>query len=108
MGPSLIKLHVILLLIVTILQGMHCEWEYLYYKIVMPRNLVMFRELREKTENVAHVLLIQGKWHIINLKQKKGLFVKNLDMPFIQGDWILRGYSLVTINTCSGLKGILT
>lgn len=43
-------------------------------------------------------LLIKEKWYIINLKQKKGLFVKNLpiytlqnmkldlDMPFIQDD----------------------
>lgn len=48
-------------------------------------------------------LLVQGKWHIINLNQKKGLFVKNfpiytlqnrklgLGMPFIQDDWVFRG-----------------
>lgn len=70
---------------------MHCKWLYLYYEIVMLRNLVMFRELKEKTEKVAYVLLIQGKWHIINLKQKKVLFVKNLDMPFIQDNGILKG-----------------
>lgn len=80
-----------LLLIATILQWMHCKWLYLYYEIVMLRNLVMFRELKEKTEKVAYVLLIQGKWHIINLKQKKVLFVKNLDMPFIQDNGILKG-----------------
>lgn len=91
MSPH-INLHVMSLLIATILQGMHCKWEYLYYEIVMPRNLVMFREQKEKTENVAHVLLIQGKWHIINLKQKKGLFVKNLDMPFIEDNAILKGW----------------
>lgn len=51
----------------------------------------MFREQKEKTENVAHVLLIQGKWHIINLNQKKRLFVKNLDMSFIQDNGILKG-----------------
>lgn len=52
----------------------------------------MFREQKEKTENVAHVLLIQGKWHIINLNQKKRLFVKNLDMSFIQDNGILKGW----------------
>lgn len=91
MGPPHINLHVMLLLIATILQWMHCKWLYLYYEIVMLRNLVMFRELKEKTEKVAYVLLIQGKWHIINLKQKKVLFVKNLDMPFIQDNGILKG-----------------
>lgn len=59
----------------------------------------MFRDLKEKAENVAH---IQGKWHIINLKQKKGLFVNfpvyilhngtmGLDRPFLQDDWVFRG-----------------
>lgn len=62
----------------------------------------MFRQLEEKAEDVTY-LLVQGKWHIINLNQKKGLFVKNfpiytlqnrklgLGMPFIQDDWVFRG-----------------
>lgn len=61
MAPSHIKLHVILLLIVTILQGMHYNWENLYYEILIPRNLMTFRGLKEQAKNVTYVLPIQGK-----------------------------------------------
>lgn len=54
MSPSYIKLHVILLLIVTILQGMHCKWKSLYYKIVIPSNLMIFNGLEEKAEKVLY------------------------------------------------------
>ncbi|KAM9621915.1 disintegrin and metalloproteinase domain-containing protein 1a-like [Trichechus inunguis] len=105
---------------------MRCKQETLYHEIVIPRNLMMFRGLEEKAEKVSYVLLIRGKWHIINLKQKRGLFVRNfpvythqngklgLDVPFTQDDCYYDGYSegdtdsLVTISTCSGLKGILS
>ncbi|XP_075390773.1 disintegrin and metalloproteinase domain-containing protein 1-like [Tenrec ecaudatus] len=104
---------------------MHCEQESLYHEIIIPKNLMMFRGLEERAEKVSYVLRIRGKWHVINLKQKRGLFVKNfpvythqngklgLDMPFIQDDCFYDGHlegdsdSLVTVSTCSGLQGIL-
>lgn len=117
MSPSYIKLHVILLLIVNILQGMHCKWKSLYYKIVIPSNLMIFKGWEEKAEKVSYILLIQEKWPIINLKQKKGLFIKNFPVYTHQNGILgltcllfrmtgcLEGdlHSLVTISTCSGL-----
>ncbi|XP_006894789.1 PREDICTED: disintegrin and metalloproteinase domain-containing protein 1a-like [Elephantulus edwardii] len=126
LGFSALRLHIIILLTGPLLQGLHGKQEPLYYETVIPRNLVMFRELEQKSEKVSYILIIKGKRHILNLKQKKGLFVKNfpvytqqkgkvvLDMPFIQDDCYYDGYSegdtnsLVTISTCSGLNGILT
>lgn len=117
MSPSYIKLQVILLLIVDILQGMHCKWKSLYYKTVIPSNLIIFKGREAKAEKVSYILLIQEKWPIINLKQKKGLFIKNFPV-YTQQNGILgltcllfrmTGcleddlHSLVTISTCSGL-----
>lgn len=85
-------------LIMTILQGVHCKWKSLYYKTVIPSNLMIFKLLKEKAEKMSYILLIQGKWPLINMKQKKGLFIKNyhiythqngilgLDIPFIQDE----------------------
>lgn len=118
MSPSYTELHIILLLIVTILQGMHYKWKSLYYRIGIPSNLIIFKGLEEKAEKVSYILLIQGKWPIIKLKQKKGLFIKKFPVYTHQNGilgWtcllfrttVCSGgdlHSLLTISTCSGLQ----
>ncbi|XP_044514727.1 disintegrin and metalloproteinase domain-containing protein 1a-like [Gracilinanus agilis] len=68
---------------------------------------------------------MKGRWHVMSLKRKGGLFVQNfpvytysngipsLDIPSVQGNCYYDGYfigdrgSFASISTCSGLKGIL-
>lgn len=40
---------------------MHYNWENLYYEILIPRNLMTFRGLKEQAKNATYVLPIQGK-----------------------------------------------
>ena len=120
MGPSHIKPSVTWLVILTVFPGIHCSVNLFIIK-VFPRNLMIFRGQEEK---VYKVLPKQRKWHIIiNLKQKKGLFVSVLHKFPLHtcqnGKLVLLSFrmteyseddldSFVIISPCSGQKGILT
>ncbi|XP_027718283.1 disintegrin and metalloproteinase domain-containing protein 1-like [Vombatus ursinus] len=126
-SPSHVKLGAFLLLVELLLPGMYCIQRSVYfsfYEIIIPRRLVSWRR-EDQPEKMHYSFFMKGSWHVISLKQKRGLSVQNfpvytysngipgLDMPFIQDDCYYDGYlvgdqgSFASISTCSGLKGIL-
>lgn len=123
MAPSHIKPSVTWLVILTVLPGIHCSGNLFIIK-VFPRNLMIFRGQEEKAEKVYKVLPKQGKWYIIiNLKQKKRLFISFLHKFPLHtcqnGKLVLLLFrmteyseddpdSFVIMSPCSGQKGILT
>ncbi|XP_003761196.1 disintegrin and metalloproteinase domain-containing protein 1a-like [Sarcophilus harrisii] len=115
------------LLIVVLLPGILCALgpvNYSSYEIVIPKRLKA-RE-GERAAKISYSLFMRGKRQVIHLKQKRGMFAKNfpvytysddklgLDMPFLPDDCYYDGYvesnvgSLVSLSTCSGLKGSIT
>ncbi|XP_056677716.1 disintegrin and metalloproteinase domain-containing protein 1a-like isoform X2 [Monodelphis domestica] len=115
------------LLLTVILPSIHCVLGSMYsssYEIVIPKRLMTW-EGEERVERLSYSIFMKGKKVVIHLKQKKGLFVNNfpvytysngklnLDMPFLLNDCYYDGYvesylkSLVSISTCSGLKGLI-
>ncbi|XP_074061856.1 disintegrin and metalloproteinase domain-containing protein 1-like [Macrotis lagotis] len=128
-GSTLVhgKLGVFLLLMEVFLPDMLCIQKSVYfsfYEIIIPRSLMSWRR-KIHPEKLYYSFHMKGRWHVISLKQKRGLSVQNfpvytyssgipgLDMPFIQDDCYYDGYlvgdqgSFASISTCSGLKGIL-
>ncbi|XP_074056866.1 disintegrin and metalloproteinase domain-containing protein 1a-like [Macrotis lagotis] len=127
LGSSIIGLEIIFLWVGMLLLGTSCAMgHYSYYEIVIPRKLVTFKNREGSTEKLSYVLLMRGKRQVIWLRLKRGLFIKDLpvytytketlalDMPLIRYDCYYDGYvegdlrSLVSISTCSGLKGMIT
>ncbi|XP_001371130.2 disintegrin and metalloproteinase domain-containing protein 1a-like [Monodelphis domestica] len=121
LGSSTIGLGFFFLCLGMLLPGIpYAQGYYSYYEIVIPRKLT------ESLEKISYALLMKGKRQVIQLNLKRGLFVKDfpvytytketldLDMPFIQDDCYYDGYvegqlgSLVSLSTCSGLKGVIT
>ncbi|XP_043835858.1 disintegrin and metalloproteinase domain-containing protein 1-like [Dromiciops gliroides] len=128
LSPSRVKLGVFLLLVEVFFPGMYCIQRsvyYSFYEIIIPRRLVSWRR-EDQVEKMHYSFFMKRRWHVISLKQKKGTSVQNfpvytysngipgLDMPFIQYDCYYDGYlvgdrgSFASINTCAGLKGILS
>ncbi|XP_043845968.1 disintegrin and metalloproteinase domain-containing protein 1a-like [Dromiciops gliroides] len=127
LGSSIIGLEIIFLWVSMLLPGTSCaQGHYSYYEIVIPRKLGTFKNREESLEKLSYVLLIKGKRQVIRLRLKRGLFTKDfpvytytkdtldLDIPFVQDDCYYDGYvegeqqSLVSISTCSGLKGMIS
>ncbi|XP_044541361.1 disintegrin and metalloproteinase domain-containing protein 1a-like [Gracilinanus agilis] len=123
LGFSHFSLGFLLLLTVILLPNIHCVLgsKYSSYEIVIPRRLMTW----EGEERISYSIFMKGKKLVIHLKQKKGLLANNfpiytyyngnlsLDMPFLRNDCYYDGYvesylrSLVSISTCSGLKGLI-
>ncbi|XP_003420406.2 disintegrin and metalloproteinase domain-containing protein 1a-like [Loxodonta africana] len=125
-GSSCVRLGIVLLLVIF-LPTMYCNQGsvyYSFYEIIMPKKLT-FLGREDSMERASYMLYIQGQKQVIHLKVKKDYFVSDFrvfsyhngileqDMPFISQDCYYEGYiegvpgSLVSVNTCSGLKGIL-
>ncbi|XP_004379188.1 disintegrin and metalloproteinase domain-containing protein 1a-like [Trichechus manatus latirostris] len=125
-GSSCVRLSIVLLLLIF-LPSMYCDQGsvyYSFYEIIMPKKLT-FQEREDPVEKASYMLYMQGQKQVIHLKVKKDYFVSSFpvfsyhngileqEMPFISHDCHYEGYiegvpgSFVSVNTCSGLKGIL-
>ncbi|XP_036679296.1 disintegrin and metalloproteinase domain-containing protein 1a-like [Balaenoptera musculus] len=125
-GSSCFSLRIVLLLVIS-LPSLYCDLGSVYYssyEIVTPKFLTV--EGREdQVEKLSYVLFMQGQKQLIHLKVKRDYFVNNFpvfsyhngtlgqEMPFISHDCHYEGYiegvpgSFVSVNTCSGLRGVL-
>ncbi|XP_053525820.1 disintegrin and metalloproteinase domain-containing protein 1a-like [Artibeus jamaicensis] len=123
---SCVKLETIVLLVIF-LPSFNCALgsaRYSSYEIVTPGALTV--EGREDpVGKVSYVISVQGQKLLIHLKVKRDHFVHNFpvfsyhngilgqERPFISRDCHYEGYiegvpgSFVSVNTCSGLRGIL-
>nr|XP_060610887.1 disintegrin and metalloproteinase domain-containing protein 21-like [Anolis sagrei ordinatus] len=94
--------------------------KYASYEVTTPRR-VMPRYGQQETPEVTYHLQIEGKGHMMHLREKKGFVPLNfplfsysrqgelqVDYPFIRRNCFYQGYiegkpsSLVTVSTCSG------
>ncbi|XP_068937505.1 disintegrin and metalloproteinase domain-containing protein 1b-like [Petaurus breviceps papuanus] len=128
LGAYHIRLGIFLLLVDILFPGIYGALESVHhssYEIIIPRKLT-FRDKEDSKAKLSYALLMKEKRQIIHLKLKKRLFVKNfpvytysksvpsLDMPFIPDNCHYDGYiegelgSIVSVSTCSGLRGIMT
>ncbi|XP_058547661.1 LOW QUALITY PROTEIN: disintegrin and metalloproteinase domain-containing protein 1-like [Neofelis nebulosa] len=124
--PSCVRLGTVLLLVIF-LPSMYCDLGSVYYssyETVIPKSLTV-KGREDPVEKASYMLLMQGQKWMIHLKAKRDFFVKNFpvfsyhsgvlgqEMPFISHDCHYEGYiegvpgSFVSLNTCSGLRGIL-
>ncbi|XP_060631844.2 disintegrin and metalloproteinase domain-containing protein 21-like [Anolis sagrei] len=96
------------------------------YEVTIPRKLSL-RYREQENQGITYLLQIEGKSHILFLRQIQGLFPKqfpvftykedgelHVDYPFVRDDCFYHGVvqgipsSLVTLSTCSGgLRGVL-
>ena len=126
-GSSRVTLGIMLVLVLTFLPSFYCALgsvHYSSYEIVTPEALRV--EGREgPVEKVSYVIFMQGQKQLIHLKVKRDHFVSNFpvfcyhngvlgqERPFISHDCHYEGHiegvpgSFVSVNTCSGLRGIL-
>ncbi|XP_037672979.1 disintegrin and metalloproteinase domain-containing protein 1a-like [Choloepus didactylus] len=125
--PSSLRMGIVLLVVVTFLPSMYCDLAsdyYSFYEIIIPKRLTV-EGRDDPVDKASYVLFMQGQKQVIHLKVKKDYFVSNFpvysyhngilrqEMPFISRDCRYEGYiegvpdSFVSVNTCSGLKGIL-
>ncbi|CAI5763857.1 and metalloproteinase domain-containing 20-like [Podarcis lilfordi] len=101
-------------------------FRYASYEVTIPKKLT-HRYGEQNPHDVTYLLQIEGKEHVIHLKQKRGFVPKHFpvftyskegdlqtDYPFIRDDCFYRGFvqgkpsSWVTLSTCSGgLRGLL-
>ncbi|XP_038431045.1 disintegrin and metalloproteinase domain-containing protein 1a-like isoform X5 [Canis lupus familiaris] len=126
-GPLCVRLGVLLLLVLIFLPSLYCDPGSVYYssyETVIPKSLTA-KGREDPGEKASYVLLMQGQKQVIHLKVKRDYFVSNFpvfsyhngvlgqEMPFISHDCHYEGYiegvpgSFVSLNTCSGLRGIL-
>ncbi|XP_054449919.1 disintegrin and metalloproteinase domain-containing protein 1a-like [Pteronotus mesoamericanus] len=126
-GPSCARLGIVLVLVLGFLPSFYCALgseRYSSYEIVTPKALTA--EGREDpVGKVSYVMFMQGQKQLIHLKAKTGYFVSNFpvfsyhngileqETPLTSHDCHYEGYiegvpgSFVSVNTCSGLRGIL-
>ncbi|XP_066116657.1 disintegrin and metalloproteinase domain-containing protein 1a-like, partial [Saccopteryx bilineata] len=126
-GSSCIRLGTVLVLVLSLLPSLYCDLGSVYYssyEIVIPKALTV--EGREDPgEKASYVILMQGQKQLIRLQVKRDYFVHNFpvfsyhkgilgqEMPVISHDCHYEGYiegvlgSFVSVNACSGLRGIL-
>uniref|UniRef100_G3UBQ8 Uncharacterized protein n=1 Tax=Loxodonta africana TaxID=9785 RepID=G3UBQ8_LOXAF len=118
---------IMLLVAMIFFSRMYCGTESVYYssyETIIPQSLTV-KGREDPVEKASYTLYIQGQKQVIHLKVKKDYFVSDFrvfsyhngileqDMPFISQDCYYEGYiegvpgSFVSVNTCSGLKGIL-
>ncbi|XP_061468776.1 disintegrin and metalloproteinase domain-containing protein 25-like [Rhineura floridana] len=101
-------------------------FRYASYEVIIPRKLTPGYGQREP-RYVTYLLQIEGKGHVVHLRQKKSFVPKNfpvftyskegdiqVDYPFIRDDCFYHGFvqgkpfSSITLSTCSGgLRGLL-
>ncbi|KAF0872114.1 ADM1A protein, partial [Crocuta crocuta] len=97
---------------------------YSSYEIVFPKSLTV-KGKEDLVGKASYMIFMQDQKWVIHLKVKRDYFVKNFpvfsyhsgvlrqEMPFISHDCHYEGYiegvpgSFVSLNTCSGLRGIL-
>ncbi|XP_032954104.1 disintegrin and metalloproteinase domain-containing protein 1a-like [Rhinolophus ferrumequinum] len=131
LGPvpasSRVRVRIMLVLVLSFLPSMYCDLASVYYsayETVIPRSLTV-EGGEEPGGEAAYVILMQGQKQLIHLKVKRDYFVTNFpvfsyhngivrqEAPFISHDCHYEGYiegvpgSFVSVNTCSGLRGIL-
>ncbi|XP_066226994.1 disintegrin and metalloproteinase domain-containing protein 1a-like [Saccopteryx leptura] len=126
-GSSCVRLGTVLVLVLSLLPSLYCDLGSVYYssyEIVIPKALTV--EGREDPgEKASYVILMQGQKQLIRLQVKRDCFVHNFpvfsyhkgilgqEMPVISHDCHYEGYiegvlgSFVSVNACSGLRGIL-
>ncbi|XP_015422844.1 PREDICTED: disintegrin and metalloproteinase domain-containing protein 1a-like [Myotis davidii] len=126
-GSSRVRLGIVLVLVLTFLPSLYCDLGSVYYssyEIVIPKALTVHGR-QDPVEEASYMLCIQGQKQLIHLKVKTDYFIKNFpvfsyhngilgqEMPSISHDCHYEGYieglpgSFVSVNTCSGLRGIL-
>ncbi|XP_077015994.1 disintegrin and metalloproteinase domain-containing protein 1-like [Tamandua tetradactyla] len=130
LGPvsetSSVRMAIMLVVVVIFLPSTFCNLgsDYSFYEIIIPKRLTV-EGRNDPEDKVSYALFMQGQRLVIHLKGKKDYFVSNFpvysyhdgilgqEMPFISHDCYYEGYiegvpgSFVSVNTCSGLKGIL-
>ncbi|KAM6155764.1 disintegrin and metalloproteinase domain-containing protein 1a-like [Rhynchocyon petersi] len=124
--PSCVSLGMVWLLVIF-LPSMRCDQSpvsYSFSEIIIPQRLTS--EGREGSEGKAsYMLSMRGHRQVIHLRVKTGYFVSDFpvfsyhsgslrqERPSVSQDCHYEGYiegvpgSFVSVNTCSGLKGIL-
>ncbi|XP_036304976.1 disintegrin and metalloproteinase domain-containing protein 1a-like [Pipistrellus kuhlii] len=124
---SPVRLGIVLVLVLSFLPSLCCDLGSVYsssYEIVIPKALTV-EGRQDPEEEASYVISMQGQKQLIHLKVKTDYFIKNFpvfsyhngtqgqEMPFISHDCHYEGYiegvpgSFVSVNTCSGLRGIL-
>ncbi|XP_042301200.1 disintegrin and metalloproteinase domain-containing protein 20-like [Sceloporus undulatus] len=101
-------------------------FRYASYKVTIPKKLTP-RHGQQDSKDVNYLLQIEGKSHVMHLRQKRNFVPKHfpvltyskkgklqVDYPFIRNDCFYNGFiqgdphSLVTLSTClGGLRGLL-
>ncbi|XP_012878548.1 PREDICTED: disintegrin and metalloproteinase domain-containing protein 1b-like [Dipodomys ordii] len=126
-GHRCVRLATMLLLGVILLPSMHCDLESVHgssHEIVIPEQLTVKRG-EGLVQTVSYMLFIQGQKQLVHLKVKTDYSVSGFPIysyqrgvleqavPWISQDCHYEGYiegvphSFVSVNTCSGLRGIL-
>ncbi|XP_016005212.2 disintegrin and metalloproteinase domain-containing protein 1a-like [Rousettus aegyptiacus] len=126
-GPSCVRSGIMLVLLLSFLPSLHCDLGPVYYssyEIVIPKS-VTAEGSDGPVEKASYVILMQGQKQLIHLTVKRDYFVTSFpvfsyhggilrqEMPFLPHDCHYEGYiegvpgSFVSVNTCSGLRGIL-
>ncbi|XP_008057751.2 disintegrin and metalloproteinase domain-containing protein 1-like, partial [Carlito syrichta] len=95
------------------------------YEIVIPKSLTV-RENEDLVEKASYMLFLHGQKHLVHLQVKRDYFVSHFpvyiyhngilgqDVSLISRDCHYEGYiegvpgSFVSVNTCAGLRGILS
>ncbi|XP_008849930.1 disintegrin and metalloproteinase domain-containing protein 1-like [Nannospalax galili] len=124
-GHLSVGLGVLMLLI--FLPSMYCQLESMYYsfhEIIIPKRLTV-QERDKPVEKLSYMVLMQGQKQLVHLKVKRDYFVNDFpvysyhngmprqEIPFLSQDCHYEGYiegvpgSFVSVNTCSGLRGVL-
>lgn len=126
-GHSRVRMVATLLLGIIFLPNIHCDMEsvhYSSYEIIIPESLTPM-ESEDPVQKASYMLLMQGHEQVVHLRLKRDYFVDNFpiysyhngilgkEMPFMSQDCHYEGYiegvpqSFVSVNTCSGLRGLL-
>uniref|UniRef100_A0A8D2AW56 Disintegrin and metalloproteinase domain-containing protein 1a-like n=1 Tax=Sciurus vulgaris TaxID=55149 RepID=A0A8D2AW56_SCIVU len=125
-GQSRIRLGTLMLLVIF-LPSMYCylgSVTHSFFEITVPQRLTV-QESNKPVEETSYILFLQGQKQVIHLRVRRDYFVSNFpiytyhsgilgqEMPPISHDCHYEGYiegapgSFVSVNTCSGLRGIL-
>uniref|UniRef100_A0A9L0KJB6 Disintegrin and metalloproteinase domain-containing protein 1a-like n=1 Tax=Equus asinus TaxID=9793 RepID=A0A9L0KJB6_EQUAS len=125
-GSSCVRLGIVLLLVIF-LPSMYCDLGsvyYTFYEIIIPKRWTVNGK-EDPVEKASYMLLMQGQKQLLHLKVKRDYFVDNFpvfsyhngilgqEMPVLAHDCHYEGYiegvpgSFVSVNTCSGLRGVL-
>ncbi|ELK15462.1 disintegrin and metalloproteinase domain-containing protein 1a [Pteropus alecto] len=126
-GPSCVRSGIMLVLLLSFLPSLYCDLGSVYYssyEIVIPKSLTA-EGSDAPVEKASYVIFMQGQKQLIHLTVKRDYFVTSFpvfsyhggilrqEMPFLPHDCHYEGYiqgvpgSFVSVNTCSGLRGIL-